>query len=262
MDVPEACRRSGNEQEQEKGNPAPLSGAEYYDRKRYEADDKKSAEPGEPDNAGLKGWKVEVGGRRRGGAGAGSIAASDIEGGIELGEIKAAGASGIGNLDSDVGAVLRNEIPENLQGLTQVVIRSGIDRADPDILRRHRGLSVEEREFGGLWFDEMNTVESELDWDILNRDGASCCQELTDLRLEGGPLLGREHGVRGNAKIAPLLQGEGADQELFLYLPGIEIERSAQLGRRREGVLSRNVGSECECECETGPEPTRGKVEA
>ena len=258
--VPEADRHDGAHRKDKGGNKHLPPATVACDGEWKEGNEKKGAEPGKPHDAALRGG--EIGRRRRWVAGTGAIAASQIEGRIESGEVKATGPSCIGNLDRDVGTALGDKVPENLEGLAQVIIRSSVDCADPDIIRRYGGFRVEKRKLGSFWFDEMNAIEGELYWDILNCDGASGCQELTDLRLERGPLLGREHGIRGDAKIAPLLQGEGAYQELFLYLPGIEIERSAQLGRRREGVLSRNVGSECECECETGPEPTRGKVEA
>ena len=68
--------------------------------------------------------------------------------------------------------ILGDEVPEDLKGLAQVHVGGGVDCADPDVLWRDGCLWIDEGEFGGLGFDEVNAVESELDRFILDGDGA------------------------------------------------------------------------------------------
>ena len=50
-----------------------------------------------------------------------------------------------------------------------------------------------------------------------------------------------------------MLEGEWANDEFFLDLPGIKVERSRQFSGRGRGLLCRQAGSERDRESQSGP---------
>ena len=172
------CGAASQDEEKDQGAGVGFLTANQSDDHRNRAHDQEDGEPGNLNEPYL-GWRRRLGGIPR----ADFVAATDVDGGGELGELEDARSQDVRDVDRDVGNGGGKEVPEDLHGFLEIGVGGRKDGADANVPGGDHRVGVDEDEPLVVGFNEVKAVEGELHHFILDGDRALCCQKLADLRF-------------------------------------------------------------------------------